>query len=55
MLDKLLPAPGAGPEDALVFVCGPPAMYESLSGPRQGDYEGVLKEMGFSQAQVIKF
>lgn len=43
-------------EDCLIFVCGPPPMYESLCGPRtEKEVTGVLKELGFSDDQVFKF
>ena len=53
LLRAFLPPPVP---DVLIFVCGPPAMYESLSGPR-GDDEltGALRELGYSREQVIKF
>lgn len=46
-----------GPEDdANVFVCGPPPMYDALCGAREEeDVSGVLKEMGFSSDKVTKF
>ena len=40
----------------LIFVCGPPAMYESLCGPRDDpELTGVLRDLGYSKDQVIKF
>ena len=42
--------------DVLIFVCGPPAMYESLCGPRDDpELTGVLRDLGYSKDQVIKF
>ena len=39
-----------------VFVCGPPAMYESLCGPRDDpELTGILRDLGYSKDQVIKF
>lgn len=39
-----------------IFVCGPPSMYESLSGARaEKALTGVLAELGYSAAQVVKF
>ena len=53
LIEEHMPPPG---EDALIFVCGPPAMYDTLTGPR-GDEElsGLLAEMGYEAAQVVKF
>lgn len=44
-------------EDVLVFVCGPPPMYNALCGPRdQPDkLTGLLLTMGFTSTQVYKF
>jgi len=53
LIEEHMPPPG---EDALIFVCGPPSMYDTLTGPR-GDEElsGLLAEMGYEAAQVVKF
>ena len=52
-------APNHGPnmkDDVIVFVCGPPAMYTALCGPREeADVNGLLGEMGYSKDQVYKF
>ena len=38
--------------DVLIFVCGPPAMYESLCGPRDDpELTGVLRDLGYSKDQ----
>jgi len=44
-------------EDVLIMVCGPPAMYTSLCGPRDKPKElvGVLSDMGYTAEQVVKF
>jgi len=43
-------------EDVMVFVCGPPPMYQALCGPRDTkEVTGVLKDLGYSDAQVFKF
>jgi cytochrome-b5 reductase len=43
-------------EDVLIFICGPPPMYNALCGPRdQSELSGVLAEMGYSAEQVFKF
>jgi len=39
--------------DAKVFVCGPPAMEDSLVGPRGS--AGILARLGFEKGQIIKF
>lgn len=39
--------------DTKVFVCGPPAMEESLLG--QGQEPGVLGQLGFRKDQIYKF
>ena len=38
----------------LVFVCGTASLYDSFSGPRRGSYGGLLQEMGYAEAQVVK-
>ena len=51
-LQQHLPPPSS---DVLIFVCGPPSMYEALSGAR-GDkaLSGTLADLGYSAAQVVK-
>jgi cytochrome-b5 reductase len=56
-LKKHLPPPS---DSSLVYVCGPPRMYESISGPKakdftQGEVGGALKELGYTKDQVYKF
>lgn len=48
-----LPAPS---ENCMIFICGPPAMYDTFSGPR-GDKKltGLLADMGYTADQVYKF
>jgi len=42
--------------DIQIFICGPPPMYNALSGPREDkELGGLLKEMGYSAEQVYKF
>ncbi|GAD92810.1 hypothetical protein AN0432.2 [Paecilomyces variotii No. 5] len=58
LLKTVLPEPKE--ENIKIFVCGPPAMYKALSGPKvspkdQGELTGILKELGYSQDQVYKF
>jgi len=53
LLREFLPPPS---DDVLIFVCGPPAMYDTLSGPRTDQaLTGLLAEMGYSAEQVEKF
>jgi len=51
--------PSFGPEggdNVIVFVCGPPPMYNALSGPRgEDEVKGLLADMGYSKEQVYKF
>ena len=46
-----------GPEeDVMIFVCGPPPMYNALCGPRdRPELTGLLAEMGYKAEQVYKF
>lgn len=48
-----------GPEcgdDVIVFVCGPPPMYNALCGSRgEDEIKGLLAEMGYKKEQVYKF
>jgi cytochrome-b5 reductase len=55
-LQKYLPPPSI---DNLVYVCGPPKMYESLCGNKAPDYSqgevgGALKELGYTKDNVYK-
>jgi len=57
IVKKHIPGPS---EDVLVFVCGPPGFYETLSGNKapdysQGELSGVLKDVGYTKEQVFKF
>jgi cytochrome-b5 reductase len=51
--------PAADQQDTIIFVCGPPPMVNSLSGPKdkanQGELKGVLKELGYNESNVFKF
>lgn len=52
---KYLP-PASNGEDVIIFVCGPPIMYELLCGPRnETEVTGLLGELGYSSNQVFKF
>ncbi|KAF9576254.1 NADH-cytochrome b5 reductase [Mortierella alpina] len=58
LIKKHVPEIGSG--NSKVFVCGPPPMMKSVSGPKgpnftQGDVDGALKELGLTNEQVFKF
>jgi len=54
LIMKYLPPPID--DDCIIFVCGPPAMYDTFSGPRTSkELDGVLKDMGYNEQQVYKF
>ncbi|KAF5352839.1 hypothetical protein D9756_006100 [Leucocoprinus leucothites] len=52
-------APPALKEKVKVFVCGPPPQMTSIAGkkdgPQQGEFGGILKELGYTVEQVYKF
>ena len=53
LIAKYMPAPS---DDCILFVCGPPPMYNALCGPRdQKELTGLLADMGYAAAQVYKF
>lgn len=63
LLARALPPPAAeGGADAArrkVLVCGPPGFVAAVSGPKiawndQGPLTGALKELGWSESQVLK-
>jgi cytochrome-b5 reductase len=56
LLKKYVPEPSVG-EDLMIFICGPPPMYDALCGPRgePDEIKGVLAEMGYQASQVCKF
>lgn len=59
MLRDYMPDPFLGPITK-VLVCGPPAMVKHLAGELpgkkgQGEFGGLLKEVGFEASQVFKF
>lgn len=58
LLKTVLPEPKEG-EKIKLFVCGPPGLVKAISGSKkgmqQGDLDGYLKELGYSQDQVYKF
>jgi len=53
-------AAGAPEDDTMVWVCGPPIMYDKLCGPREKggvptELSGALKDVGYKPEQVFKF
>ena len=55
LIEENVPGPEAG-DDLIFFICGPPPMYDALSGPRgEEELSGALKEMGYKKEQVYKF
>lgn len=53
LIQKCTPASYANP---LIMVCGPPAMYDALCGPRDvKDVTGILGQIGYTPEQVYKF
>jgi NAD(P)H-flavin reductase len=56
MIKKLFPR---NEDKVMAFVCGPPPQVKSLAGPkdgpRQGELQGALKELGYSADEVYKF
>jgi len=58
MIEANFPKPDS---DCLIFICGPPPLYNVFSGPRDApgqppsELGGLLKEMGYRTDQVIKF
>lgn len=54
LIEKNMPSPDD--KNGIIFVCGPPVMYEVLCGPRdQKELTGLLADMGYSAEQVYKF
>jgi cytochrome-b5 reductase len=55
MIEELVPPPSLG-SDVLIFVCGPPVMYDIFCGPRgEEEITGILGELGYGKDQVVKF
>ena len=56
MISKVFPK---GEDRAKVYVCGPPPQTKSLAGPkdgpRQGELQGALKELGYTADDVFKY
>ncbi|KAJ5497917.1 Riboflavin synthase-like beta-barrel [Penicillium expansum] len=58
LLKTVLPEPKE--ENIKLFVCGPPPMYNAISGNKispkdQGELTGILKDLGYNKEQVFKF
>jgi cytochrome-b5 reductase len=55
-LEKYLPSNTAA-DQVMIFVCGPPPMYQALCGPRDepAEIKGLLGAMGYGPSQVYKF
>lgn len=54
LIEKYMPPPDD--KDSIIFICGPPVMYQALCGPRDSkELTGLLAEMGYSSDQVYKF
>lgn len=56
-LKEHLPAPS---KDAKIYVCGPPGLYNAISGNKkspsdQGEVTGALAELGYTKDHVFKF
>ncbi|WCJ29681.1 NADH-cytochrome b5 reductase-like protein [Euphorbia peplus] len=54
---KGLPRPS---DDTLIMVCGPPGMMKQISGEKakdysQGEVDGILKDLGYTEQMVYKF
>jgi cytochrome-b5 reductase len=55
LLESTVPPASEG-DNVLIFICGPPVMYDILCGPRDDKtVTGVLGDMGYSSDQVYKF
>jgi cytochrome-b5 reductase len=56
MVEQYFPAPDSS-ESFKIFICGPPPMYDALTGPREEKdvVKGLLGEMGYQPDQVYKF
>jgi cytochrome-b5 reductase len=62
MVEAFMPKPGE--KNTKILVCGPPPMMKVISGdkefpagkaPIQGTLSGLLKDMGYTEAQVFKY
>jgi len=55
-IQKYFPPAEVG-DDVMIFVCGPPPMYNALCGPREDkdNIKGILGELKYQPSQVYKF
>merc|ERR1712228_501533 len=54
LIQETIPGPDKG-DEVMIFVCGPPPMYNALCGPRdESEISGLLADMGYSKDQVYK-
>lgn len=56
LVEKYFPSPSSD-SNFQVWICGPPPMYNALTGPREDKdvIGGLLGTMGYSPSQVYKF
>jgi len=55
LIERSFPSAGFG-RDVKIFVCGPPALYDAVCGPRdEPEITGILGELGYTADQVVKF
>lgn len=56
MIQKVFPK---GEDKVKAFVCGPPPQVKAVAGPKdgfkQGEVQGILKDLGYVQEEVYKF
>jgi cytochrome-b5 reductase len=53
LIKSNFPDPSAG-DDIMFMICGPPPLYNALSGPRdQKELTGLLADMGYKAEQVV--
>jgi len=55
LIEQTLPPPTKG-QNVMIFVCGPPALYEIFCGPQDEPLlTGILYDVGYHESQVYKF
>lgn len=55
LVKEKLPSPECG-KDGVIFVCGPPPMYDAVCGAREEkELKGLLQKCGYDVSQVYKF
>eukprot|EP00977_Amphora_coffeiformis_P023019 scaffold12086_cov160-Amphora_coffeaeformis.AAC.6 len=57
MIAECFPAADDANKKVMIFVCGPPPMYDAFCGPREekDKITGILGDLGYSPEQVYKF